>query len=393
MKLLFSVPSGYHIRELILPLRPYLESDESISEVHVVTPAARYKEKIFSGFSSKFIFHENADSLKGQKTLIESIRPNVVITNTVGHDELDYPILKTASELGIKTVTFIASWDNVWKVDRLMKTGKPIHIADHIIVWNTMMKQHMRRLFPKLLDDQVEAIGAPRMDYFWHEDKIPTKAQLFNYLGIQDTAKPLIHFSTTELYPMDYVVQAIADAILAKLIPASHLYASVHPGGDITKHKKLEDYGALVRYSFGRQDEPLHPSFAYVPNEEGIYMLVSLFKHADVLINHSSSTALESIIAGTPVINVKYGAPLDWWKWYRSMVYRDFHEHYVDLVEDDATYIVHNKKELVSSVVDALKNPQTKAEARTTTLARMITTTDGTASQKVLASIKQHADA
>lgn len=392
MKLLFSVPSGYHLRELLMPLHHLLEQDTEITHVFCITPAAPYTQEIFSSYSQKFEFIENPSTPEDHELLFKKLAPDLVITDTVGHDEKDYPILKAAQALSIPTLTFIASWDNVWKIDKLLKSKKPVAIADHFIVWNEMMKNHLHRTFSNLTASQVSVIGAPRLDYFWHSDKIPTKQQLYSYLGFTDTSRPLIHFSTTELYPMDYIVKAIHDAVKSGNIPQNpYLYASVHPGGKMDGHKPLEAFGVTVRYSFGRKENAPLPSFMYTPSEQDLYYLVSLFTHADVLINHSSSTALESLIAKTPVVNVNYGRSLDWWKWYRSMVYRDFKEHYADLIADDATYVVKNKKELVEATKDALENPDKKADLATRTVQKMITTTDGTASQKVLDTLKSKA--
>ena len=392
MKLLFSVPSGYHLRELFMPLHRLLESDSEVEKVYCITPAAPYKDQVFTGYSSKFEFIENPETIDGHKKLFSELTPDLVITDTVGHDEKDYPILKAALELNIPALTFIASWDNVWKIDRLIQSKKPVAVANHFIVWNEMMKKHLLEIFSELKDSQIDVIGAPRLDYFWHTDKIPSKQDLYTYLGFSDITRPLIHFSTTELYPMDYIVEAVHEAIEQGAFPQKpYLYASVHPGGNMERHKGLEQYGVTVRFSFGRKDKAPLPSFMYTPSEEDIYYLVALFTHTDVLINHSSSTALESLIGNTPVVNVKYGKSFDWWKWYRSMVYRDFKQHYADLVADGATYVVSNKKQLIESTQDALKNPTKKDTARIQTMKKMITTIDGTASKKVIDVFKRQA--
>ena len=66
------------------------------------------------------------------------------------------------------------------------------------------------------------------------------------------------------------------------------------------------------------------------------------------------------------------------------MVYRDFQQHYQDLVSDGATYVVQSKKELLQTLSEALQNPEAKRAARDITIKKMITTTDGTAGKKVL---------
>lgn len=394
MKLLFSVPTGYHLRELVMPLKNMLEADTDINEVVVMSPGAAHKEEIFAGYSSKFSFVANpsTEDIDGHKKVLEELKPDIVVTDTVGIDALDYPILKASQELGIKTITFIASWDNVWKINRHIKGNHPVAFADSFIVWNTMMKDHLLRTSDAVSSDNIAVIGAPRLDYFWHKDRIPSKKDLYDYLGLEDYSRPLIHFTTTELYPMDYLVKAVREGINSGAITHNpYLYASVHPGGNMDNHKELKQYDVVIRYSFGRRDNAPMKEFAYNISEEEQYMLTSLFTHADLLVNHSSSTALESLIGKVPVINVKYGRPLDWWRWYRSSVYSDFKEHYVDIVRDNATRVVGNKKEMIDATQQLLETPLMNEAARIKTVERMITTTDGTAGRKVLDQIKKKA--
>lgn len=385
MKLLFSVPSGYHLRELVLPLRRHLEANSSITEVHLVTPAASIAKEIFPEFGPKFFYHENPKSDIDHRELFARVKPDRVITNTVGHDELDEPVLRIAKEMNIPAVTFIASWDNVWKIDRLIASGIKIAVADRFIVWNTMMKEHLVRTFPNVREDAIAIIGAPRLDYFAQKEKIATKEEVYSAFGFEDLSRPFIHLATTELYPMEYLAKTISEAVTANRIPNTpNLYASIHPGGDVEKYKAFEEYGFTVRRSPGRNDGVSVPSFRYAPTEKDIFFLIGVFTHASVLVNHSSTVALESLITGVPVINVKYGMPFDWWRWYRCMVYRDFQQHYDDLVSDGATYVVKSKKELISATTNALEHPHQKDTARDITVKKMITTTDGTAAEKVL---------
>lgn len=390
MKLVFSVPTGYHLRELLLPLKHLLEEDITITSVICLTPAAVFHKELFPTFSSKFEFIENLSSVEKYQHFFEQQKPDLVITDTVGHDERDYPILEGATKARSKTLTFIASWDNVWKIERLLKTPKGVSLADSFIVWNDMMKQHMLQLFPELGANNVKIIGVPRFDYYAGAFKIPTKEQLFEVLGLEDTSRPLIHFSTTELYPMDYVAKHVKEAMDSGQLPKNlALLATVHPGGDLTKHEGLKQYGFTVRYAFGRRESTPVPGFAYNPTEEELYMSVALYKHSSVLVNHSSTTALESLLADVPVINVKYGQPLDWWKWYRSMVYRDFQQHYADVVSDGATSVVKNKQQLTEALRLYVTAPQTNQKERTYTIKKMITAVDGSASRQVFSHLKE----
>ncbi|MEX1112090.1 MAG: hypothetical protein WEC84_01390, partial [Candidatus Andersenbacteria bacterium] len=191
MKFLFSVPTGYHLRELVMPLKELLEADTDISQIVVMSPGAKHRVKIFGSYSDKFLFVENPpiDDIAQHVEVLRQHSPDVVITDTVGIDPLDYPILKAAQELEIKPLTFIASWDNVWKINRHMQANKGVAFADSFIVWNEMMKDHLLQVAPQVSEDKIAVIGAPRLDYFWHDDRIPTKQSLYEYLGLEDTSR------------------------------------------------------------------------------------------------------------------------------------------------------------------------------------------------------------
>lgn len=393
MKIAFSVPTGYHTRELLVPLKELLEDDKDVEKIICITPGAQWRSEIFPNYGKKFDFITNPGTDRDHVQLFKNIKTSIVVTNTSGLDTNDAPILRAAKVAQIPTLTFVASWDNVWKMERLQRQKRPQELADTFIVWNAKMADHILRIFPDYPHESIHVIGAPRLDFFFHEDKIPSRQQLLSYLGFSDNESKLIHFATTELYSMDYVIQAVRNAIQRGAISDKlHLYASVHPGGDIQKHRSYaKKYDVTVRYSFGRREYAPHPDFLYNPTREEIYMLVALFRHTDILINHSSTVAVESLLANTPVINVKYGRPLDWWNWYRSMVYRDFQQHYQDLITDGATSIVANSRQLIATLNDYLKHPVPEQSARQKTLAKLVSTLDGTASHKVLDCIKKSA--
>lgn len=392
MHLVFSVPSGFHARELLLPLKSLLEQDAAIQRVTVITPGAPYQAEIFPAYSQKFTFENNPTTPKEHEKLLQRVQPSLLITTTSGLDDKDVPILKAARLLNLPTFTFVASWDNVWKMERLKNesrspsqpAGRQV-LADHMAVWNTMMRDHLLRVFPDLTSERITITGAPRLDFFTHAEKIPTRKQLFAALGFSDPTGKLVHLATTELYSSDYLVRTLAP------LPIK-MYVSVHPGGNLEKHKKYaESHGAIARYSFGRHAAAPVPAFLYNPSLDDVYMLVALFKHTDVLVNHSSTVAIESLLADRPVINVKYGRRFDWWRWYRSMVYRDFQQHYRDVINYGATKVVYSARQLTQTLQNYLKHPEEQSTERAVTVKKMITTTDGTASQKMLALIKRSA--
>ncbi|MFH1353928.1 MAG: hypothetical protein ABIH36_01445 [bacterium] len=390
MKLLFSAFTGYNLRELLLPLTPLINQDKNINEVIVVSPAAPYRDQLFAYLPAKYRFLTDQPGVSGYKKLLSDHQPDCVVTPTPGLEEKDIPLLQAARQIGIPTVTFIASWDNVYKLARRIKIRKykqQYAVADHFAVWNAMNKKHLLNIVPRLAPQQITVTGAPRLDFLSDPVKIPSRETLLQRLKIPDDGKKLIHVASTELYPSDYIIKAIADR------GDCHILLSVHPGGNITFHRRYaEPYRAFVRYSFGRRRHSPVPEFTYNPTLDDLRLHAALFLHSDLLINHSSTVTIESLLADTPVINVKYGKPLDWWRWHRSMVYRDFNQHARIIIDSGATAVVHSRRELINAVAANLQDPAMHQAARRALAIKMVTITDGTAGRRLLDLIKNVAD-
>jgi hypothetical protein len=393
MKVLFSAFTGYNFRELLLPLSPLLDEDADISEVLVVSPGGPYRQQLFPDLGRKYTFLAEGKNESGYKQLLAAHRPNIVITPTAGLEPKDIPLIQAAKHAGIPTLTFVASWDNVYKMERVMTLKKyqsRYALADHFAVWNKINSDHLLRIVPELTPTQVTITGPPRLDYLADEATIPSRAELLARLDLPADGKKLVHLATTELYPSDYLVKALAAARGSLIREGFHLLVSVHPGGELAAHEQYAaPYGARVFYSFGRRDTSPLAEFRYAPTLADLHFHAALFKHSDLLINHSSTVIIESLVADTPVVTVKYGRPLDWWRWHHSMVYRDFKQHAKIIVESDATRVIHNSTQLIEAAGAYLHNPTQDATERRALARRLITNTSGNAGKQLLDLIKK----
>ncbi len=385
-----SVPSGSHHRAFLQPLRELLINKYTWHFV-VISPGAPWADELFPAtdyprhrFSFENIESDKWDSPETRRNLravFEKYKPAIVLTTTTGRDVVDRPILAVAREQKIKTCTFIESWDNIWKMARLRREQV---IPDHIIVWNQIMKDHLLKEFPEINADSVSVTGAPRLDYFQHKDNIPSREELFEYLGL-DPRKKLLHLATVELYDMSNVAEQVGKAKQEGALPKDlQLYASMHPGsGKPNMHQHWADkYGYFLRYSFGRRNDAPHKDFNFNPTMREMYLLVALWKYTDVMINFSSTAALESMLGDCPTICVLYGKKMDWWTWHRSMVVKDFKEHYRDLAAPGGVKVVRKREELIPAINDYLEHPEKDRAKRVESCRAIITTLNGDASKK-----------
>ncbi len=392
-----SVPSGSHHRALLQPMRELLINKYTWNYV-IITPGAPWADEFFPHseyprhrFSFEEIKSEAWDKPETEANLeviYKKYQPDLVLTTTTGRDVVDRPILRVAKKLGLKTCTFIESWDNIWKMARLRKEQV---IPDKIIVWNQIMKDHLLREFPEVNEEQVAVTGAPRFDLFSHTNRIPSREELFEYLGL-DPSKRLLHIATVELYDMSNVAEQIGIAKQDGSLPEDlQLYASMHPGsGKPSMHQHWADkYNYTLRYSFGRRDNSPHKDFNFNPTMREMYMLVALWKYTDVMVNFSSSAAVESMLGDRPTICVLYGKPLDWWNWRKSMVVKDFKEHYRDIVSGGGVRVIKKRPDLIPAINDYLEHPEKDRDGRVQSCKNIISFLDGSSCHRTMEEIQK----
>lgn len=397
-----SVPSGAHHRSFLLPMRDLFAAEQDLRFL-VISPGAPWANELFPATDYPRDRYSFVDGMQAESALAQQ-KPSLVITNTAGLDPLDTPVLEAAQRLGVRSLTIIESWDNVWKMERvakgLSKGGRKIILADHITVWNDVMAAHLLRVFPSLRGEQVLVTGAPRLDFFGPRfaDKLPNRERTLRYYGLRPE-EPVLHFATTELYDHGYVAETIGKAKRrGELPPNLQLYASVHPGGNRERHRPWADqYGFVLRFSPGRREHAPHPDFQYNPTLEDLLYLVGIFKYADVMVNLSSTVALESCVVDRPVICAFFGkpfgwlamSPVEWWTWRRSMIVRDFHEHYADLLRGGGIAVAKNSRQLIARITACLAHPEKDSEKRRRSAEIIATTLAGDASDRVLATIRR----
>lgn len=407
-RIAISVPSGAHHRSFLQPIRDLVIS-ETDWEVLVISPGAPWSDQLFPDAEyprSRFRFVENTET----ERLFTDTRPSLVVTTTAGLDLKDPPILEAAQRLGLRTATFVESWDNIWKTERvargLGKPGQRIVFPDALLVWNDRMKQHALRAFPTYKTDEtyrtdrtyrtyrsprIVITGAPRLDYFGprYASQLPPRAEVMESLGLKPEGR-LLHLATTELYDHGHVAKAIGEAKRrGDLPPDLQLYASVHPGGKMERHQPwAEKYGFSIRFSPGRRADVPHPDFRYNPTQEEMLRLAATFKEADVMVNLSSTVALESCLADRPTICAFFGKSFDWFAWRRSMVVRDFREHYADLLSGGGIAVARNGAQLVAQIRAYLEDPQKDSAGRRRSAEIIAGTVAGDASERVLAKLK-----
>lgn len=285
---------------------------------------------------------------------------------------------------GIRTATFLFSWDN------LTSQGRIVPRYDRYLAWNEDIKRDLLRLYPTVRDEHVVVTGTPQFDFhFWPELRQP-RAEWCASVGA-DPSRPIVLYTTgmpNHMPGEPAIVEHVADTLrtLDDLGPPQLLvrvYAKDRSG-------RFED---LARR---RTDIVFTPTLWernwLTPLPEDTELWTNTLLHCDVGINVASTVSLELCIFDKPVVNVAYNPPsvsprqIDYARYYSF-------DHYRPVAESGAIALARRPEEIAKLVRDAIEHPSRAARARRALLDRMFgPTLDGHAADRVGESLSAFAE-
>jgi hypothetical protein len=289
--------------------------------------------------------------------LLWTHRPAVVITT--GPQRYEEPaIVASAKRLGVPTLALITSWDNITTKNRI-----PFR-HDGYLVWSEQMKEELLRFYPYIRNRAIYIIGAPQFDVFFQERFHESRSAFCTRLGLR-ADRPIILYAlgSPNLLKEHYGALAFAERVQAGDLGEVQLLVRPHPLFDSgAEAKAFESFGSRVRVQkTGDRDLPTPLRAQRI---EDITDWVSTFRHADVVVNLSSTATVDAAICDKPVVNLDYdpepGQPM------AQLVHDVNHvwTHFRPIAESGGVRLVHSMSEMVTAVRDYLVQPHADAEKR-----------------------------
>ena len=307
--------------------------------------------------------------------LFQRIRPDLVFNGSHVHSRNAIQVIQAAQWLGIKTATFIFSWDN------LTSQGRVILPYDYYLVWNEDLKQKLLEMYDVIKADQVLVTGTPQFDLHFSEKLFRSRAEFCQEIGA-DADRPIVLYSTGMANHMPgepEIVEEIAD-MLAEL------------GGTRSPQLLVRVYAKDLTGRFddlkARRADILFPTVSWdpewlTPKADDSMALANTLRHCDLGINVASTISLELCMFDKPVINVGYNP----WSARDHVVsyaeYYDF-DHYKPVVDSGAVEVAWDRTQMRDLIAKALKEPGRLSLERRALLDRMFgNTLDGHSAKRV----------
>lgn len=282
---------------------------------------------------------------------LRSLRPAALLTT--GPFRYDEPaVVAAAKSLGIPTLALITSWDNLSTKARLVLK------YDGYLLWSEQMRRELLHFYPATCRVPSYVIGAPQFDAFFQPRFQRSREDFCATQGL-DPRRPVIVYALgspnflREHHGASYLAKRVAKGDLGDV----QLLIRPHPVFDNGLEAE-ELRGISSRVIVQRTGAAGAALTERSQDERQITEWVNTFRHADVLVNLSSTVVIDAAIFDRPIVNLNYdpepGQPN------QALVKDANHRwtHFKPVAESGGVWLVNDPEEMVEAVRGYLEHPE-----------------------------------
>ncbi len=255
----------------------------------------RLRKKI-RNFERKSVLYKES-----YNTLVKE-RPAMVFCTNQRHITTVAPLL-AAQDLGIPTVAFIYSWDNLPKATVVVET-------DYYLVWSDYMKEELQFYYPYIKASQIFVTGSPQFEM--HFDTNTTSREVFFEKHNLDIDTKYICYSGN-----DIVSCADDPAYLEDVAKAIEKLNEKGFKLGIIFRKCPVDFSSRFDAILNKYPntivsiDPLWKTLgsvwnAILPTQEDVELLANIAEYTELVINVGTSTVFDFISHGKPCGYLRY---------------------------------------------------------------------------------------
>jgi len=336
-------------------------------------------------FEAKKSLHRQLMRNGNARTILNEIRPDIVLVCSPGFAYTDAALLNEASYSGIKTVAVGQSWDN------FSTKGYSHPAPDLMLCWGEQMRREAIEL-QGYRPDKVKICGAPHFDTYHDLSRLGSKEALLREFQLDPNRKTIVYGTSPGIVSRNEfeVVRKLAELVNANpatspLGEPSQLLIRLSPQElvgaymtkDLCRYDDLE--GPFVRIS-----RPLVRSSALNMDlcAQDYLLLAKTLACADVVGNLASTFSLDGVAAGKPVFSVLYdedsGLPQD--QLTRRYTY---YLHLQQMYATGGVRVAFNFADMLAILRDYIQHPEHDQVARQRLITEFLYKIDGQSAKRV----------
>lgn len=307
-------------------------------------------------------------------------RPTAMLLT--GPFQFEQPAIHSAArKAGIPTIAYIPSWDNVTTKNRM------VFGYDAYIVWNEKVKQELLDFYPDSRRKPIYVVGPPQFDVFY-QDRFYESREDFCADENLDPKLPIIVYAVGS---PNFLKEHHGAVHMAERVSGGHLgevqlLVRPHPIHDNAEMRDMFDrFGPRVRLQESRnagKDLTLRTQ-----DVAQITKWVNTFRHADVVVNLSSTVTIDAAIFDKPIVNLDFDPQPGQ---HDQRLVKDVNHswpHFKPIAESGGVSLVNNFEELEAAVRNYLEKPELHREERRWVVDHVCGFTDGRCGERMAAAI------
>ncbi|NOT60257.1 MAG: hypothetical protein HOP19_08530 [Acidobacteria bacterium] len=287
-------------------------------------------------------------------------------------------VAAAARSLGLPIVAFITSWDNISTKSRM------VFDYDAYLVWSDAMKAELHQFYPRSVKRPVFVTGSPIYDAFCQPRFEQSRESFCQMYGL-NPKRPILLYSlgSPRFIREDYGLRPFLTAqAQTPELQNAQVIIRLHPGHGEAKVTELEN----IRRDFPHaviQSPQKHWQRVPFQSEEGIREWISSVRHADVLINLSSTMAVDAAYFDHPVVNINFdpepGGP-------NQTMIKEINQswnHFRPICESGGLWLASDMNEVIQATVAYLRDPSLHRAGRRKMVQHVCGPVDGQAGRRM----------
>ena len=240
------------------------------------------------------------------KAQLQQHQPDLVFCTTQRATQ-SISALLAAKDLGIPTVAFVYSWDNVPKAMQVVET-------DYYFVWSDLMKSEVLKYYPFIKETQVVVTGTPQFEPHYDNSLLQSRADFFMQNNL-DPAKKYICYSGDDetTSPLDqYYLEDLAHAVRSLNAKGKNLGIIYRkcPVDTTNRYDSVLESNKDIIAVIDPLWKPMGKQWNEIlPTKEDLALLHNICAHSELVTNVCSSTVFDFVAHEKPCIYFNYEQP------------------------------------------------------------------------------------
>jgi hypothetical protein len=286
--------------------------------------------------------------------LFDTYKPDLFVASYTFEPDVHY--LQQAISRGIKSIDSVRSWDNLSSKTRM--TTEP----DVLVTWSPHMKEEAMRLH-SVPEERIAVVGTPQFDTHFNYVPTTTREQFMESIGAQPDKRLLVYCPEPKWTFSDHDnLRLIHEIISEQDFPYDvHIHVRNYPKVE-RNFKGMEEEMGITSERGGTPVAAWDDGFDQ--SLEQAWHMADLMERADVVVQVSSTIALDAACHDTPCIGMSLDPTNPQVPW--ALQARRGYEttHYKLLVDIGALKLARSREELRELLIRYLDDPSHEREER-----------------------------